>query len=68
MSNYTRVAWNPKERVARAAHWVDNYFGRYEYGVMFDGDGYVYRPQEVEIPLDLVLVPKEPDPNASSQA
>lgn len=47
MSNYTQVVWNPKERVARAAHWVDNYFGPHQYGVMFDGDDHVYRPAEV---------------------
>ena len=58
MSNYIRSAWNPKERVARAASYMDNYFGPYVYGVKFDGDDKVYRPNEVEIPVDLVLVPK----------
>lgn len=56
MSNFSRIAWNPRERVARAAIWMDNYFGHYEYGVSFDGDDKVYRPNEVEIPIDLVLV------------
>ncbi len=59
MSNFTQIAWNPREKVARAAHWLDDYFGRHQYGVSFDGDDKVYRPQEVEIPLDIVLVPKE---------
>ncbi len=59
MSNFIRTAWHPVEKVARAAHWLDDYFGRHEYGVSFDGDDHVYRPNEVEIPLDLVLVPKE---------
>lgn len=59
MSNFTRVAWNPKERVARAAMWMDDYFGKHQYGVMFNGDEKVYRPEEVVIPLDLVLVPKQ---------
>ncbi len=59
MSNYTRVAWHPKERVARAASWLDDFFGRHEYGVSFEGDETVYRPSEVEIPLELVLVPRE---------
>jgi hypothetical protein len=59
MSNYTRIAWHPKERVARAAMFADNYFGPYEYGVMFDGDPHVYKPNDVEIPIDLVLVPKD---------
>ena len=65
MSNFTRVAWNPKERVARAAAYMDNYFGGHQYGVMFNGDPHVYRPEEVEIPLDLVLVPKSGERNAS---
>ncbi len=58
MSNFTRVAWNPKERVARVASYLDDYFGKHQYGVRFDGDKQVYRPDEVEIPVDLVLVPK----------
>jgi len=58
MSSYTRVAWNPKERVARAAIFADNYFGPYEYGVMFSGDPVAYRTHEVEIPIDLELVPR----------
>ncbi len=59
MSNYTRVAWHPKERVARAASWLDDYFGRHQYGVRFKGDETVYRPEDVEIPVELVLVPRE---------
>lgn len=34
-----------------------NYFSWHQYGVAFSGDTHVYRPEEVEIPLDLVLVP-----------
>ncbi len=59
MSNFTKVAWHPRERVARAANYIDDYFGRHQYGVQFDGDDMVYRPNDVEIPLDLVLVPRE---------
>lgn len=59
MSNYARVAWNPKEHVARAALWIDNHFGPHRYGVRFEGDDHVYRPEEVEIPVELVLVPRE---------
>jgi hypothetical protein len=58
MSNFTQVAWNPKERVARAAAFMDDYFGPHAYGVKFEGDEQVYRPAEVDIPLDLILVPK----------
>lgn len=57
MSNFTRVAWHPKERVARAAAHLDDYFGKHCYGVRFEGDSHVYRPEEVEIPVDLVLAP-----------
>ena len=59
MSNYSRIAWHPVERVARAAWYIDDHFGRHQYGVQFDEDGKVYRPEEVEIPLDLVLVPRQ---------
>jgi hypothetical protein len=59
MSNYSRSAWNPKERVVRAAMWMDDYFGKHQYGVAFEGDPAVYTPADVEIPLDLVLVPEE---------
>lgn len=57
MSNYTRVAWHPTERVARAAMWLDDHFGKHQYGVRFSGDPKVYRPNEVEIPEELILVP-----------
>lgn len=59
MSNYSRSAWNPKERVVRAAMWMDDYFGKHQYGVAFEGDPAVYKPEEVEIPLDLIFVPEE---------
>lgn len=62
MSNFTRVSWHPVERVARAASYLDNYFGRHQYGVRFDGDEKVYRSNEVEIPIDLRLVPEEVTP------
>ena len=58
MSNFDDVAWNPTERVARKASFLDDYFGKHEYGVRFEGDSRVYRSSEVRIPLDLVLVPQ----------
>jgi hypothetical protein len=58
MSSFTKISWHPKERVARAAAWMDDYSGSHQYGVKFDGDAQVYRPSEVDIPLDLVLVPQ----------
>jgi hypothetical protein len=57
MSNFTRAAYNPKERVVRAAAWLDNHFGPHRYGIAFDGDPVVYQPSQVEIPLDVVFVP-----------
>lgn len=59
MSNYTRSAYHPKEKVIRAANWLDDYFGRHIYGVSFPGDDHVYRTHEVEIPVDIVFVPKK---------
>ena len=58
MSNYTRSAYHPKEKVVRAAIWLDDHFGPHQYGVSFQGDEHVYKPQETEIPLDVVFVPK----------
>lgn len=58
MSNYSRAAYHPRERVVRAANWLDDHFGRHQYGVQFPGDGHVYRPEEVEIPLGTVFIPK----------
>ena len=59
MSNFIRIAWHPVERVARAAHWMDNHFGQHRYGIWFPGDpeDEIYRPEEVDIPIDLVLSP-----------
>ncbi len=58
MSNFSRVAWHPKERRARLANWMDNYFDHYVYGVQFPGDSHVYKINEVEFPTDLILVPE----------
>ncbi len=59
MSNFSRVAWHPVERRARLAHWMDDYFGHYDYGVQFPGDDHVYTVHEVEFPHDLILVPEK---------
>jgi len=59
MSNFPRAAYHPKEKVVRAAMFVDDYFGQHEYGVCFLGDEHVYKPAEVEIPLDIVFIPSE---------
>jgi len=60
MSNFGRAAYHPKEKVVRAANWIDDHFGHHEYGVSFPGDQHVYRPSEVEIPLDVVFIPEFP--------
>ena len=61
MSNFTSAAYNPKERVVRAANYLDDHFGQHNYGVSFPGDPHVYKPEETDIPLDVVFIPK-PEP------
>ena len=58
MSNFTRAAYHPKEKVVRAALYLDDHFGPHKYGVSFSGDPHVYRPSETEVPLNVVFVPK----------
>lgn len=58
MSNYSKAAYHPEEKVVRAAIWLDDHFGRHQYGVRFDPGGKVYRPREVEIPLSVVFEEK----------
>ena len=58
MSNFTRAAYHPKEKVVRAAHFIDDHFGHHGYGVKFPGDPHVYRADETIIPLDVVFVVK----------
>jgi len=60
MSNYVRAAYHPPTNTVRAAHWMDDYFGKHQYGVRFDDteDNTVYRPDDVHIPVDKVFVEK----------
>lgn len=58
MSNFTQPAYHPREKTVRAANFLDDYFGRHEYGVQFPGDQHVYKHHETRIPLDVVFVPK----------
>ena len=46
MSNYTRAAINPDTGKAEVAHFIDDYFGRYIYGVRFS-DGSVHKESDV---------------------
>lgn len=48
MSNYRAPAFNPVTKRVENADYIDNYFGRHDYGVRFD-DGKVYRPWDVDI-------------------
>lgn len=57
MSNYTQPAYHPLEKVIRAAHYLDDHFGKHEYGVQFPGDDHIFRIEETTIPLDMVFVP-----------
>ena len=59
MSNFTRAAYHPKEKVVRAAIYLDDHFGQHEFGVMFSGDPHVYKPRETDIPLDVVFAPRD---------
>jgi hypothetical protein len=55
MSNFVAAAYNPKEQVIRSAMFMDDYFGHYKFGVMFEGDDKVYTIEEVDIPTDKVF-------------
>ena len=55
MSNFYRAAYHPKEKLVRTAYFRDDYFGRHRYGVSFTGDDHVYKPHEVEIPVNTVF-------------
>lgn len=59
MSTFCAAAYHPKEKVIRKALWIDDYFAPHEYGISFDGDDFVYRPNEVKIPTDVVFVPED---------
>lgn len=54
------AAYHPKTDTVKMAVWMDDYFGKHEYGVQFVGDNNVYRPEEVSIP-DKVFVPMNDD-------
>jgi len=58
VSNFTQAAYHPREKVVRAANFIDNYFGQHQYGVQFSGDPTVYKDRDTHIPLDVVFVPK----------
>jgi len=59
MSSYYRPAYHPPTGTVRDALWADDYFGRHQYGVRFDGDETAYKPEDVAIPADKVFVSQE---------
>lgn len=52
MSNFTNAAYHPPSKTIRSALFLDDYFGKHEYGVKFPDDDHVYPVDEVKIPLD----------------
>jgi len=59
MSSYHRPAYHPPTGTVRDALWADDYFGRHQYAVLFEGDEVAYQPEDVAIPADKVFVPQE---------
>jgi hypothetical protein len=51
VSSFFADALHPVTRERKRAMWLDDYFGRHRYGVRFDGEEHVYRPEE--LPRDL---------------
>ena len=72
MSNYKEAAYNPVRKTIEGAWWLDDYFGRHEYGVRFvadDGPGSpVYRPSEVRIPSDRTFREQPTSPEEGAYA
>jgi hypothetical protein len=59
MSSYYQPAYHPPTQTVRDALWADDYFGRHQYAVLFDSDEKAYKPEEVEIPRNIIFVPQE---------
>ena len=49
MSNYRAHAYDPDTGTIREANWLDNAFGRYRYGVRFDGSEKLWKKNEVDL-------------------
>lgn len=50
MSSYFAPAIHPVRKTVELADFLDDYFGRHQYGVRFDNDGRIWRENEVELP------------------
>ncbi len=61
MSNFTAPTFHPETGEVEQAHWMDDHFGRHEYGVRFP-DGKVFTPYEAGLervsPLAMKLINK----------
>ena len=42
MSNYSALTRHPVTGIAEVADWIDDYFGRHRYGVLFKSDGRIF--------------------------
>lgn len=49
MSNFTRRTKHPYTGVWEDANWLDDYFGKHEYGIQFPSDLKVYRERELNV-------------------
>lgn len=49
MSNYIDKAFNPVSGRIEGASWLDDHFGPHAYGVRFENEDHVYRPDEVAL-------------------
>ena len=47
MSHYTMKIRNPRTGNVEEALWMDDYWGRHQYGVRFAGEEYVWRDEEL---------------------
>ena len=56
MSSYYRPAYHPPTGTIRDALWMDDYFGKHQYAVLFENDKTSYKPEDVAIPADKVFV------------
>jgi len=45
MSNYYEDAWHPVKKTIEKAEWLDDYFGKHQYGVRFL-DGQIFKADE----------------------
>src|SRR5882762_3766019 len=49
MSNFTQKTKHPVTGKIEEADWLDDYFGRHQYGVRFPSDGKVYEDKDLEV-------------------